>query len=258
MGPERAAIAWYVARDGQQFGPISEQELRDRYLVGQVAPDDVVWREGFAEWRPAASILGIPPQRGTIPPPPPPPSPNKSVTAPNLTEVPGETSGSPKAATAGTTTGIIAIIFAVLGLIPPVGIVFALIGLALGFMARARARTVGNILGSKLGAIAVGLSMTTFAIVSIVLAFVGSNFSSLRFASTPSLRSFYGAWECGGKYSYAFEAKFIRIGSEIIEDYKVWESDGAVVAGNSLRGVPIRRVGEVVYIMDRPCQKRGN
>ena len=50
------ALAWYLGRDGQQFGPVSDAEFRRLYESGQLKPTDLVWREGFAEWRPVSSM----------------------------------------------------------------------------------------------------------------------------------------------------------------------------------------------------------
>ena len=45
--------AWYVGRDGQQYGPVADAEFRRMFEVGQLLPTDLVWREGFPEWRAA-------------------------------------------------------------------------------------------------------------------------------------------------------------------------------------------------------------
>jgi hypothetical protein len=60
-GPASQA-QWYLARDGKQHGPISEAELTQFIEQGHLQPDDLVWREGFADWRPA--MLVFPPRGG--------------------------------------------------------------------------------------------------------------------------------------------------------------------------------------------------
>ncbi|MDX2203774.1 MAG: DUF4339 domain-containing protein [Hyphomicrobiaceae bacterium] len=50
-------IQWYLARDGKQFGPLSEAELAKFIELGHLLPTDLLWREGFAEWRPAPSVF---------------------------------------------------------------------------------------------------------------------------------------------------------------------------------------------------------
>lgn len=65
-------IEWYLARDGQQYGPLSDAEMRKFIELAHLRPTDLVWRQGFAEWRPAAAIFPVrpaPPISPTRPPP---------------------------------------------------------------------------------------------------------------------------------------------------------------------------------------------
>lgn len=55
-GPASQA-QWYLARDGKQHGPISEAELTQFIEQGHLQPTDLVWREGFADWRPAMHVF---------------------------------------------------------------------------------------------------------------------------------------------------------------------------------------------------------
>ena len=50
-------IEWYLARDGRQYGPLSEAELAKFIELGHLRADDLLWRDGFADWRPAAQIF---------------------------------------------------------------------------------------------------------------------------------------------------------------------------------------------------------
>jgi hypothetical protein len=52
-----AAHQWYLARDGQQFGPISEAEMAKLVELGHLQPTDLLWREGFPDWRPAMVVF---------------------------------------------------------------------------------------------------------------------------------------------------------------------------------------------------------
>jgi len=52
---------WYVAREGKQHGPISEAELIKFIEQGHLLPNDLLWREGFPDWRPAMTVF---PPRG--------------------------------------------------------------------------------------------------------------------------------------------------------------------------------------------------
>lgn len=48
---------WYLARDGEQFGPLSDAELRKLVEFGHLKPNDLLWREGFPDWRSARILL---------------------------------------------------------------------------------------------------------------------------------------------------------------------------------------------------------
>ena len=73
-------IAWYLGRDGQQFGPVDDTEFRRLATSGQLLPTDLVWREGFAEW---VAVATLPPMTPPAPVAPPPPrAPEPAVTHP--------------------------------------------------------------------------------------------------------------------------------------------------------------------------------
>jgi hypothetical protein len=57
MSPPGSQTQWYLAREGQQFGPISEAELAKFIELGHLQPNDLVWREGFPDWRPALVVF---------------------------------------------------------------------------------------------------------------------------------------------------------------------------------------------------------
>jgi hypothetical protein len=63
---------WFLAREGQQFGPISEAEMSKLVELGHLQPTDLLWRDGFPDWRPAMVVFPPPgpavprgPMRGT-------------------------------------------------------------------------------------------------------------------------------------------------------------------------------------------------
>jgi len=76
---------WYVARNGESRGPLSDVELVWLAGDGSIAPEDFIWRPGYLGWTQADKIAGllIPPdvpEGGSPPPadltphePPPPP-----------------------------------------------------------------------------------------------------------------------------------------------------------------------------------------
>ena len=48
---------WYLARDGQQYGPLTDPELAKFVELGHLQPTDLLWREGFPDWRPALVVF---------------------------------------------------------------------------------------------------------------------------------------------------------------------------------------------------------
>jgi hypothetical protein len=71
MSAQASQTQWYLARDGQQFGPISEAELAKFIELGHLQPTDLLWREGFPDWRPALVVFPphspAPPRMGPAP-----------------------------------------------------------------------------------------------------------------------------------------------------------------------------------------------
>lgn len=60
---------WYIARDEKQYGPLTEAELRMLVAGGHLRPADLVWRPGFADWRPAGAVFSVGPAQALLPPP---------------------------------------------------------------------------------------------------------------------------------------------------------------------------------------------
>ncbi|MBU6410818.1 MAG: RDD family protein [Verrucomicrobia bacterium] len=56
---------WYYVEQGQQAGPVSEEQLGEMLRGGKIQPDTLVWREGLAEWTPCRSALGGTPSDST-------------------------------------------------------------------------------------------------------------------------------------------------------------------------------------------------
>lgn len=69
MSGSDADIQWFIARDGKQHGPVSDFELKKIIELGHLKPGDLVWRQGFTDWRTAASVF--PQFAGSNGPPPP-------------------------------------------------------------------------------------------------------------------------------------------------------------------------------------------
>jgi uncharacterized protein DUF4339 len=50
-------VQWFIAREGQQHGPLNEDEMRVFVERGHLRPEDLVWRQGFTDWRPASAVF---------------------------------------------------------------------------------------------------------------------------------------------------------------------------------------------------------
>jgi hypothetical protein len=50
---------WFYTRKGERFGPVPLAKVKSLADEGWLAPEDLVWGPGMAEWRPAASVKGI-------------------------------------------------------------------------------------------------------------------------------------------------------------------------------------------------------
>lgn len=54
---------WYYAEQGQQTGPVSEEQLDELLRNGKIQPETLVWHEGMAAWATYREAKG-----GTLPP----------------------------------------------------------------------------------------------------------------------------------------------------------------------------------------------
>jgi hypothetical protein len=57
--PPEEPVKWYLARDGYQFGPLSEAEMKKFRELGHLQTTDLLWRKGFADWRAAGDVFDI-------------------------------------------------------------------------------------------------------------------------------------------------------------------------------------------------------
>jgi uncharacterized RDD family membrane protein YckC len=80
-------MEWFWVENGQQAGPVSEDELRRLVQDGRITDDTLVWRDGMANWQ-AYGTVRI--QSAAPMPPPPPPVPEQSAPQrPAVATVPG-------------------------------------------------------------------------------------------------------------------------------------------------------------------------
>jgi hypothetical protein len=78
MTGQQPDIQWYIARDGKQHGPLSDIEMRTFVAQGHLKPTDLIWRAGFADWRPAPAVFPF-----QSPEPAAPPAPRAPAAAPS-------------------------------------------------------------------------------------------------------------------------------------------------------------------------------
>ena len=65
---------WFYAKNNQQHGPVSEEQLKQLAASRQLNPSDLVWTDGMSEWTEARKLKGLFPTQAP-PSPPSPPSP---------------------------------------------------------------------------------------------------------------------------------------------------------------------------------------
>ncbi|BCX49944.1 interferon-induced protein [Haloferula helveola] len=52
-------MQWYYSNNGQQSGPVTEAELRDKIASREIGADDLVWTEGMSEWQSVARTPAV-------------------------------------------------------------------------------------------------------------------------------------------------------------------------------------------------------
>jgi uncharacterized RDD family membrane protein YckC len=57
VSKEATVVNLYIARDGKQYGPYSEEQVQSMLAAGQVMPQDLAWREGLESWVPLSQLL---------------------------------------------------------------------------------------------------------------------------------------------------------------------------------------------------------
>jgi hypothetical protein len=50
---------WHYSRNGNQVGPVTAADLKRLASTGQLSPTDLIWKEGWEDWKPAAGIKGL-------------------------------------------------------------------------------------------------------------------------------------------------------------------------------------------------------
>ena len=74
---EESIMQIHIMRNGEQFGPYSEEEVREHLAQGLLLPADLAWHEGIDNWAPLSDLIVAPKQK-TPPPPPIPVAPRRN------------------------------------------------------------------------------------------------------------------------------------------------------------------------------------
>jgi predicted Zn finger-like uncharacterized protein len=56
---DQAHPGWHLAINGETVGPMSEDEVRQRYDAGEIDKDTAIWQEGFEDWVPLGDVEGF-------------------------------------------------------------------------------------------------------------------------------------------------------------------------------------------------------
>lgn len=57
--PAPTAEQWYFTRNGEQQGPVTIEQLKQRAVSRQLQPTDMVWKQGMAQWIQASTITNL-------------------------------------------------------------------------------------------------------------------------------------------------------------------------------------------------------
>jgi hypothetical protein len=49
----------FLTRNGSQFGPFSEEQIKGKLISGEVQPTDQAWHEGLDGWKPVGELTGV-------------------------------------------------------------------------------------------------------------------------------------------------------------------------------------------------------
>lgn len=50
---------WFYSHNGNQVGPVSAADLKRLASTGQVSRSDLIWKDGWEDWKPAGAIKGL-------------------------------------------------------------------------------------------------------------------------------------------------------------------------------------------------------
>jgi membrane protease subunit (stomatin/prohibitin family) len=67
--PAMPGVAFFIAVNNQQVGPLDAGALRSKAAMGELTRDTLVWRQGMGSWTPASDVPEMAPILGSTPPP---------------------------------------------------------------------------------------------------------------------------------------------------------------------------------------------
>lgn len=50
---------WFYSCNGKQVGPVAAADLKRLASTGGISPSDLIWKDGWTDWKPAGSIKGL-------------------------------------------------------------------------------------------------------------------------------------------------------------------------------------------------------
>jgi hypothetical protein len=59
VAPSGPPAEWLYSKNGEQFGPFTHEQLLSLVESGQVASDDLVWKNGLAEWMAVSQVSSL-------------------------------------------------------------------------------------------------------------------------------------------------------------------------------------------------------
>ncbi len=52
-------MTWFYSKNGQQLGPINEQEFSQKCFNGEILTTDLVWKEGMSDWMQQGDVASV-------------------------------------------------------------------------------------------------------------------------------------------------------------------------------------------------------
>ena len=60
-------MEWYYEKNGAQSGPVSEDALKDLIASGEISSQNLIWKEGMADWSPYETVFAVATVSGKCP-----------------------------------------------------------------------------------------------------------------------------------------------------------------------------------------------